>query len=324
MSLRKSLRNILVSLATVALFSVGFAQSQFLTIGTGGVTGVYYPVGGTVAKIVNDADVGLRLTVESTGGSVFNVMAMSNDQLDLALAQSDVVYQGYNGEDAFSDSAVDELRAVMGLHPEPLHLVCAADSGVETLTDIEGMRINIGNPGSGIRNTVLTVLDVYDISLEDFQAESVRAAEAPDLLRDGRIDCFFYTVGIGGAAIQDIATTNDITLVPLEGEELQALIDEFPYYAFATVPGGTYNGVEEDVTIFGVKALFTTTTDLSEDVVYTIVSTVLDNLETFQSTHPAVRNLTPEDFVSGLGAPLHPGAERAYQEAGVLGSDTSD
>ncbi|MDZ7703805.1 MAG: TAXI family TRAP transporter solute-binding subunit [Trueperaceae bacterium] len=306
------------------LASLGFAQRQLLIIGTGGVTGVYYPVGGTVAKIVNDASVGLRLTVESTSGSIFNVMAMSNDQLDLALAQSDVVYQAYNGEEVFDGNPIEALRTVMGLHPEPLHLVCAADAGVETLPDIRGLRINIGNQGSGIRSTALTVLGAYGIDLADFQAESVRAAEAPDLLRDGRIDCFFYTIGIGGAAIQDIATTNDITLVPLDDEVLEPLIEASPYYAFATVPGGTYSGVREDVTIFGVKALFVTTADLSEQTVYTIVDTVLDNLGAFRATHPAVRDLTPQDFVSGLGAPLHPGAERAYREAGVIGEATSD
>jgi TRAP transporter TAXI family solute receptor len=304
----------------VALLLLGSAQAQdFLTIGTGGVTGVYYPVGGATAKIVNDADVGLRLTVESTGGSVFNIKAMQADQLDLALAQSDVVFQAANGQEAFEGDQVAELRTVMGLHPEPLHLVCSADAGVATFTDIVGKRINIGNPGSGIRNTVLAVMDAFELDPDsDIVAESVRAAEAPDLLRDGRIDCFFYTVGIGGAAIQDIATTNDITLVPLEGTEFEALVDEFPYYAFATVPGGTYNGVDEDTVVFGVKALFTTTTDLDEETVYTIVSSVLANLEDFQATHPALRNLTAEDFLQGLGAPLHPGAERAYQEAGMM------
>ncbi|MEM6430096.1 MAG: TAXI family TRAP transporter solute-binding subunit [Deinococcota bacterium] len=298
--------------------SSAFAQ-DFLTIGTGGVTGVYYPVGGATAKIVNDADVGLRLTVESTGGSVFNIKAMQAGQLDLALAQSDVVYQAFNSQEAFDGDGVDQLRTVMGLHPEPLHLVCDASAGVSTFSDIAGKRVNIGNPGSGIRNTVLAVMDKFGFDPDsDIVAESVRAAEAPDLLRDGRIDCFFYTVGIGGAAIQDISTTNDIVLVPLEGAEFEALVDEFPYYAFATVPGGTYNGVDEDVTIFGVKALFTTTTDLDEETVYTIVSSVLANLEDFQATHPALRNLTPESFIQGLGAPLHPGAERAYAEAGMM------
>jgi TRAP-type uncharacterized transport system substrate-binding protein len=278
----------------MAALGFSFAQRQFLTIGTGGVTGVYYPVGGATARLVNEADVGLRLTVESTAGSVFNVRAMAAGELDLALAQSDVVYQAYHGEAEFEGEPVEQLRTVMGTS------------------------INLGPPGSGILNTVQAVLEVYGIDEGELQAEYLRPAEAPDFLRDGRLDCFFYTVGIGGAAIQDIAVTTSVTLVPLDGPELEGLIEDFPYYSFATVPAGTYSGIDEDVTIFGVKALFATTTDLDDEVVYNIVTAVLNNLETFQQTHPALAGLTEEDFLTGLGAPLHPGAERAYREAGMI------
>lgn len=303
--------------ATLALsLGLGSAAAQdFFTIGTGGVTGVYYPVGGATSKIVNDADVGMRLTVESTGGSVFNISAIEAGQLDLAIAQSDVVYQAYNGEAAFEDEPVESLRTVMGLHPEPMHLVCDADAEVGSFEDIAGKRVSIGNPGSGILNTVQAMLEAKGMTEDDFEAEYLRAAEAPDFLRDGRIDCFFYTVGIGGAAIQDITTTSDVDIVPMDDDEFAELIEEFPYYAFATVPAGTYDGQDEDVTIFGVKALFVASTAMSEDDVHTIVSTILDNLEEFQGTHPALAELTGEDFLSGLGAPLHPGAERAYEEA---------
>jgi TRAP transporter TAXI family solute receptor len=306
----------LAALALAAAVSVGFAQG-FFTIGTGGVTGVYYPVGGATSKIVNDADVGMRLTVESTGGSVFNISAIQAGQLDLAIAQSDVVYQAYNGEVAFDGEPVESLRTVMGLHPEPMHLVCDASAGVASFDDIAGKRVSIGNSGSGMLNTVRAMLEAKGMSEEDFEAEYLRAAEAPDFLRDGRIDCFFYTVGIGGAAIQDITTPSDVVIVPLADDEFAQMIEDFPYYAFATVPAGTYNGQDEDVTLFGVKALFVTSTAMSEEDVFTIVSAILDNIDDFRAIHPALANLTTEDFLSGLGAPLHAGAERAYQEAGL-------
>ncbi|MDZ7707520.1 MAG: TAXI family TRAP transporter solute-binding subunit [Trueperaceae bacterium] len=306
----------LFALAVAVLFGAAAAQG-FYTIGTGGVTGVYYPVGGATSKIVNDADVGLRLTVESTGGSVFNISAIQADQLDLAIAQSDVVYQAYNGEAAFDGEPVESLRTVMGLHAEPMHLVCDADAEVGSFDDIAGKRVSIGNSGSGILNTVRAMLDAKGMSEDDFEPEYLRAAEAPDFLRDGRIDCFFYTVGIGGAAIQDITSTSDVDIVPLDDDAFQGLIDESPYYAFANVPAGTYGGQDEDVTLFGVKALFVTSTGMSEDDVYTIVSTILDNLEDFRAIHPALADLTPEDFLSGLGAPLHDGAVRAYEDAGL-------
>lgn len=311
-------RAVLLMVAALSLALLGPAAAQdFYTIGTGGVTGVYYPVGGATAKIVNDANVGLRLTVESTGGSVFNIKAIQAGQLDLALAQSDVAYQAYHGEVAFEGAGFDGLRAVMGLHPEPMHLVCNEDAGVASFRDIAGKRVNIGNPGSGMLNTVQAMLAAMDMEESDIQAEYLKAAEAPDFLRDGRIDCFFYTVGIGGAAIRDITSTSDVTLVELADDEFEQMIEEFPYYAFARVPAGTYDGQDEDVTLFGVKALFVTSTDIPEEDVYKVVKAVLDNLETFQATHPALANLTAEDFLSGLAAPLHAGAERAYQEAGL-------
>ncbi|CAN5852616.1 TAXI family TRAP transporter solute-binding subunit [soil metagenome] len=312
------MQRIILTLA-LALGMLGIASAQqFLTIGTGGVVGVYFPVGGAAAAIVNQAGVGLRLTVESTGGSVFNVRAIQEGQLDLALAQSDVTYQAYHGEAAFEDAAFEDIRVLMGLHAEPMHLICREEAGVESFRDIAGLRVSIGNPGSGILNTVRAMFEAFDMREEDVSAEYLVATEAPDFLRDGRIDCFFYTVGIGGAAIRDITATVDVTVVPLDDPELEQLIEAEPYYAFATVPADTYGNQPEDVTLFGVKALFITSTDLSDDHAYAIVSALLDNLAQFTGTHPALGALTPEDFVTGLGAPLHPGAERALREAGLL------
>jgi uncharacterized protein len=308
-----------ILLCTIVLAALGMASAQqFLTIGTGGVVGVYFPVGGATAAIVNQANVGLRLTVESTGGSVFNVRAIQEDQLDLALAQSDVTYQAYHGEAAFEGEPFEGIRVLMGLHAEPMHLVCQQDANVASFRDIAGLRVSIGNPGSGILNTVRAMLDVFGMTEEDFSAEYLRAAEAPDFLRDGRIDCFFYTVGIGGAAIRDITATADVNIVPLDDPELAALIEAEPYYAFATVPAGTYGNQPDDVTLFGVKALFVTSAALPEEHAFAIVNAVLENLEQFRGTHPALANLTAEDFATGLGAPLHPGAERALREHGLL------
>jgi uncharacterized protein len=316
------MRRLLIGAIILGLsVGVGFAQErQFITIGTASVVGIYYPVGGAVAQIVNQAEVGLRATVEATGGSEANIVLLRDGELDLALAQSDVAYQAYHGVDreAFIDQPVENLRSLMGLHAEPLHLVCAADAGVETVHDIEGLRVNIGNPGSGIRFTTEQALQAVGIGTTDFTAEGLTGAESIDFLRDGRIDCLFYTIGIGGAALVDISTTMDVVFVPMDAPELEELVEEQPYYAFTTVPAETYRGQDEDIQLFGVKALFVTTTDLSEDHAYDIVTAILDNLEQFRATHPALQFLEAEDFLTGLGAPLHEGAERAYEDAGMM------
>lgn len=309
---------VLVLAAALGFATSALAQRQFLTIGTASVVGIYYPVGGAAAQIVNQADVGLRATVEATGGSAFNVRALAAGELDLALAQSDVVFQAYEGQAGFAGAAVTKLRTLMGLHAEPLHLVCARDAGVNNVRDIVGKRVNIGNPGSGIRFTVEQALAALGIALTDFHAESLTAAEGVDFLRDRRVDCFFYTIGIGGAALQDISTTQDVVFVPMNEPEFKALVEQHPYFAFTDVPAGTYRGQDEAITLFGVKALFVTTEDLAEETAYKVTKAILDNLERFKQTHPALKYLTAEDFLNGLGAPLHPGAERAYKEAGLL------
>lgn len=308
-----------ISLVLGALAFAGMASAQgFFTMGTGGVTGIYYPVGGATAKIINDANVGLRVTVESTGGSVFNVKAIQAGQLNMALAQSDVTYQAYNGEGEFTENPYKGLRTIMGLHAEPMHLVCNANSGVNSFADIAGKRVNLGNAGSGMLNTVQQMLAAKGMSESDLTAEYLKAAEAPDFLRDGRLDCFFYTVGIGSAAVRDISTTSNVTLVPLADPEFEELIAKHPYYAFTTAPAGTYGGQDEDVVLFGVKALFVTSDEMEFDDVYKIVTAILDNLDAFRAIHPALAALDTDAFLSGLGAPLHPGAEKAYQDAGLL------
>ena len=311
---------ILVSTVALALGMVALAQREFLTIGTASVVGIYYPVGGATAQIINQADIGLRATVEATGGSEANIVLLRDGELDVALAQSDVTYQAYHGviRPAFEDAAVEELRTIMGLHAEPLHLVCDADAGVASIDDIRGLTVNIGNPGSGIRFTTEQALEALGIGMDEFTAEGLTGAESVDFLRDGRIDCLFYTIGIGGAALLDISTTMDVTFVPLDEPELHELVEEFPYYAFTTVPAGTYRGQDEDVPLFGVKALFVTTTRLSEEHAYNIVTAILENIDDFRNTHPALNFLEAEDFLTGLGAPLHDGAERAYRDAGML------
>lgn len=307
-------------IAALGLVGLAFAQRQFITIGTASVVGIYYPVGGATAQIINQANIGLRATVEATGGSEANIVLLRDGELDLALAQSDVVFQAYNGviRPAFEGNPVESLRTLMGLHAEPLHLVCRAEAGVSSVFDIRGKRVNIGNPGSGIRFTTEQALQALGIGLDEFTAEGLTGAESVDFLRDGRIDCLFYTIGIGGAALMDISTTLDVVFIEMDTPELRALVDEFPYYAFTTVPAGTYRGQDEDINLFGVKALFVTTTNLSEENAYNIVKAILDNLDRFRNTHPALRFLEAEDFLTGLGAPLHPGAERAYREAGML------
>ncbi|WP_370159262.1 TAXI family TRAP transporter solute-binding subunit [Salipiger bermudensis] len=297
-------------------------DQQFISIGTGGVTGVYYPTGGAICRLVNRErkEHGIRCAVESTGGSVYNINTIKAGELEFGVAQSDWQYHAYNGSSQFSDNPFPELRAVFSVHPEPFTLLARADAGVEKFEDIAGKRVNVGNPGSGQRATMEVVMDAFGISMDDLAlATEYKGSEMAQQLCDGNIYSMIYTVGNPAASIQEATTTCDVKLVDVVGEPIDTLVADNPYYRVATIPGGMYAGNDEDTTTFGVGATFVTSSEVPEDVVYVVSKAVMENISDFQQLHPAFANLDPAQMVQdGLSAPLHPGAEKAYQELGLM------
>ncbi|MEJ2638913.1 MAG: TAXI family TRAP transporter solute-binding subunit [Desulfosarcinaceae bacterium] len=324
----KKLCSIMIAVAfvLVGVMSMGAADVQakttFVTIGTGGITGVYYPTGGAIAKIVNQKrkEYGIRCTVESTGGSVFNVNAVMSGDLDFGIVQSDRQYQAIKGLAEWKDKGPQkDLRAVFSIHPESVTLCAAVDAGINDIKDLKGKRVNIGNPGSGQRQNSIDALEAVGLNWEtDMQAEQVKAAEAPGLLQDGRIDAFFYTVGHPSGAFKEAtAGTRKVKFVAITG--IDKMLAKYPYYAKSFVPVNLYPGAEndKDVPTFGVKATFVTSAKVPDNVVYAITKEVFDNFETFKKLHPAYAVLTKENMLEGLSAPIHPGAMKYYKEAGL-------
>jgi TRAP transporter TAXI family solute receptor len=297
-------------------------KTKFVTIGTGGITGVYYPTGGAIAKIVNKKkDVyGIRCTVESTGGSVFNVNAIMAGDLQFGVVQSDRQYQAINGMAEWKDKGKQEdLRAVFSVHPESITLVAAVDAGINSITDLKGKRVNIGNPGSGQRQNSIDALEAVGINYKtDLIAEGIKAAESAGLLQDGRIDAFFYTVGHPSGSIKEAtAGARKVRFASVTGVE--TLLAKYPYYAKAIIPIKLYPGAEntQDVATFGVKATFVTSAKVPDDVVYAITKEVFDNFDSFKKLHPAYAVLTKEGMLEGLSAEFHPGALKYYKEVGM-------
>ncbi|HLW28876.1 MAG TPA: TAXI family TRAP transporter solute-binding subunit [Kiloniellales bacterium] len=298
------------------------AQQQFVTVGTGGVTGVYYPAGGAICRLVNQgrSEHGIRCSAESTGGSVFNVNTIRQGELDLGIVQSDVQYNAMNAVGQFADAGPDEeLRALFSLHPEPLTLVVRPDAGIESLEDLKGKRVNVGNPGSGQRAAVEILIDRLGWSMDDFElASELPSREQAQALCDNRIDAFLFTVGHPSGSIAEPVATCDAQLVSLEGEAVDELVEENPYYFNAVIPAGTYNN-EEDIHTYGVGATVVSSTRTPNDVVYEVVKAVFENFDSFTSLHPAFDILEKETMVSqGNSAPLHDGAKQYYEEAGLL------
>jgi TRAP transporter TAXI family solute receptor len=298
------------------------AQEKFITIGTGGQTGVYYVVGQSICRLLNrgTAEHSLKCTAPSTGGSVANINAIKAGDMDMGVAQSDAQFNAYNGKGDFEGDAFENLRSVFSVHPEPFTVVARADSGIESFADIKGKRVNIGNPGSGQYATMQVVMDALGWTNADFAlASELRPAEQSAALGDNKVDAIIYTVGHPNGSIQEATSTVDAKLIPVTGPEIDKLVADNPYYAVATIPGGMYAGTDEDVQTFGVKATFVTSADVDDETVYQVVKAVFDNFDRFKGLHPAFANLKEEDMISqGLSAPLHPGAEKYYQERGWL------
>lgn len=299
------------------------ANQTFVTIGTGGVTGVYYPTGGAICRLVNKdrKNHGIRCTVESTGGSVYNVNAIAGGELDLGVVQSDVQFNAYNGTEGFADTGANkDLRAVFSIHPEPFTVVARTDSGITKIQDFAGKRVNIGNPGSGQRATMDVVMEKFGWTTADLRlASELKAAEQSAALCDNKVDAIVYVVGHPNGSIQEATTACDSKVIAVEGAEIDALVAERPYYRKATIPGGMYRGSEEDVMTFGVGATFVSSAAVPEDVIYIVVKAVFENFDEFQKLHPAFANLKKEEMVhDGLSAPLHDGAVKYFKEAGLL------
>ncbi|WP_127520383.1 TAXI family TRAP transporter solute-binding subunit [Mesorhizobium sp. Z1-4] len=313
-----------VAVAAALFAAPSIAQDQtFVTIGTGGVTGVYYPTGGAICRLVNRgrSEHGIRCGVESTGGSVFNINAVRGGELEFGVAQSDWQYHAYNGTSRFEEQGPFEgLRAVFSVHPEPFTVVARADAGIANFEDLKGKRVNVGNPGSGQRGTMEVLMEEMGWSMGDFAvASELQAAEQSQALCDNNIDAMVYTVGHPSGSIQEATTACDSVLVNVANDAVTKLVEDNPFYRVATIPGGMYRGNDNDTTTFGVGATFVTSADVSEDVVYEVVKAVFENMDQFRSLHPAFANLDPKEMANdGLSAPLHPGAEKYYREAGLI------
>ena len=298
------------------------AQQKYVTIGTGGVTGVYYAAGGAICRLVNkDRKLhNIRCSVESTGGSVFNVNTIKAGELDMGATQSDVQYNAVKGLTQFKDGAHSDLRAVFSLHPEPFTVLARKEANIKTFADFKGKKFNVGNPGSGTRASMEELLASLGWKLGDFSlASELKADEHGAALCDGKIDGFFYGVGHPSANIQDPTTSCGAKLVSLAGPAVDKLVKEKPYYAYATIPGSLYPNNAADTKTYGVLATMVSSSKVPADTVYAVVKGVFDNFDEFKKLHPALAVLSSEHMIKdGLSAPLHEGAIRYYKEKGWL------
>lgn len=306
-----------------ALPGTGFAQQKFVTIGTGGVTGVYYAAGGAICRLLNKdrKTHGIRCSVESTGGSAYNINTIKAGELDFGMAQSDVHYNALKGVGAFKDAgAFGDLRSVFSVHPEPFTVLARKEINATNFEDLKGKRFNVGNPGSGTRASLEELLGALGWKLSDFSlASELKADEHGPALCDNKIDGFFYGVGHPSANIQDPTTTCGAKLVSITGPAVDKLVAANSYYAKATIPAGLYNNNPQATQTYGVLATLVSSAKVDNETVYQLVKATFENFDEFKKLHPAFSALDPKNMVKdGNSAPLHPGAVKYYKEKGWM------
>jgi hypothetical protein len=322
MIIKKTLFKALFVPAIAGASMLSMADTQFVSIGTGGVTGVYYPAGGSICRMLNKDrnEHGIRCSAESTGGSGYNINSIRAGELEFGVAQSDVQTAALEGTGQFEGNPFPELRSVFSLHPEPIHLMARADSGIKTFDDLAGKRVNIGNPGSGNRSMMELLMAEKGWTTADFSiAAELKASEQAQGICDDKFDVTIYVSGLPNGVAQEAATTCDIKLIPMNGPASLAVMQKNSAFSQAIIPAGMYTGNDQDIATFGPKATIVTSANVSDEVVYQLTKSVFENLDSFKRLHPAFDRLEPLEMVhTSLVAPLHPGAVRYYREKGYI------
>ncbi|KAA9009941.1 TAXI family TRAP transporter solute-binding subunit [Histidinibacterium aquaticum] len=310
--------NTMKALAAVAALAAGPAVAQTqLSIATGGTGGVYYPMGGGLAEVINQNVEGYAATAEVTGASVENMGLVATGDADLAIGLADTVQQAYAGTGRFDGQQLEMIRGVASLYANMVQIVTLADSGIESLEDLEGMRVSVGAPGSGTEVNAQTILEANGMSFDDFTAERLNFNETADALNNGDIDAGFWSVGAPTSSILNLATTNDIAMISLTEEQIAAAQEASDVFTALSLSADTYEGLEEDVSTIGVPNVLVASSEMDEETVYQITKAMFENIADLQAVHPAANETTIEFTMAATPVPLHPGAIRYYEEAGA-------
>lgn len=282
---------------------------------TGGTGGTYYPLGGGMAKLINDESDSVEIDAKSSNASADNVKALQDEEDELAFVQTDVIANAIEGINAFEDNKVENVQAIGSLYPETIQIVTTEETGIESVEDLEGKTVSVGAPGSGTAVNAEQILEIYGMTMDDIDKENLEFEESTTGIQDGNIDAAFITAGTPTGSVEGLGATEDISIVPIDQDKVDELIDKYPYYAADTVEEGTY-GLEEDVNTVAVLAMLAVTDSVDEDVVYNITKAIYENTD--KIGHDKAKEITLESALDGIGIDLHPGAEKYFEEEGMM------
>lgn len=288
-------------------------KPKFMSILTGGTGGTYYPLGGSFANIVSDAT-GISTTAETTGASAENMQSIKDGKGEIAFTQTDIASYAKDGKLMFEGNAVDNVQAIGTLYPETIQIVTTAKSGIKSVADLKGKKVSVGAPGSGTNANAQQILEVYGMTFDDIKKQDLSFDESVAGIQDGTIDAAFVTAGTPTGAVEGLAATEDVVIVPVDADKAKDLIAKYPYYTTDEVPSGVY-GLTSAVPTVAVQAMLVVSSDLSEDVVYEVTKSIFENLD--QVTHAKGKLIKAEKALNGVGIDVHPGAQKYYDEKGI-------
>jgi len=322
--MKKKLWVAMLFLSLVALLcafnaSTVLAAKKFVSIASGWVVGVYYPLAGAISNIAHKNLPDIKITVESSGASVANAKLIAAGDADMAILQNDMAFYALQGVKPMFDKPVPNIRGITSLYQEHCQIQARKDAKIASVKDLKGKRVCVGPLGSGTEQNAMQILEMYGMKFDDFsKVERLTATESSDYIKDGRIDAAFYSVGVGAAGLVDTANTVDCVIVPIDVQTADALIKKYPFFTKAIVPKGAYKGIEQDVPTVAVMAILVARAEMEEGMAYQITKAIFENLADIERAHAKGKELKLETALNGMSIPLHPGAEKFYKEKGIV------
>lgn len=286
---------------------------KFISLLTGGTGGTYYPLGGAFAKIISE-ETGIETNAETSGASAENLATLKDGNAEMAFTQTDIAAYAKAGERMFADGKIDNVQAIGTLYPETVQIVTTKKSGIKSVEDLKGKRVSVGAPGSGVVANAEQILEIHGMSFDDIERKDLSFDESTAGIQDGAIDAAFVTAGAPTGAVEGLAATEDIIILPLAQDKIDALIEKYPFYIQDEVPAGTYQ-LAEAVPTVAVQAMLVVRDDLSEELVYDITKAVFENLD--KVTHAKAKMIKAENALKGTGIDIHPGALKYFEEKGI-------
>lgn len=286
-------------------------------LATGGTGGTYYPFGGAIANIWNTKIENMNVTAQATGASAENLRLINKGEAEYAIVQNDVMDYAYNGTDLFAGEKLSNIMTIGTLYPEVVQIAVSKDSGIKSVADFKGKRISVGDAGSGVEFNAKQIMEGYGLTFDDIKKSNLSFKESADGIQNGTLDGCFITAGVPNAALQELAFTAGLILVPVEGEAAKKICEKYGYYTQTTIPGGTYKGTDTDTPALAIKATLAVNASLDEEIVYQMTKALFENLNDLSTAHAKGKEVSAKAAVTGVSVPFHPGAKKYYNEIGL-------